>query len=260
MNNHIYNGMLQTFDGGGIFTSFNDGVGTEISYNIVHDVKGTGIYLDNNSRNFLVHHNIIYNTGTGVTLNAPNNPDTIPKVNYKIYNNTIDPAKCSTCVSMTSYTASSNSVLSGSEIINNIFTARSTMKYNLLSSAALQPIYQNNLCGFLFSLAELPYYGKPGSQNTGNIISTNSVLDPYFVSPYSSANPNKNVNYSLQPISDALKLSKALPELVSFGAYEVRFNGVSQGVPAGACEINSSWTAGASLPEFDILPINGCGH
>ena len=91
----------------------------EIAYNWIHDPQSgftgeehnqrEGIYLDNRSRGFLVHHNVVWNLpgrGVGIRTNTPtrNNqlyhntlwnigeatraqPDTIRPVNQKIYNN-----------------------------------------------------------------------------------------------------------------------------------------------------------------------------
>ena len=63
-----------------------DGQGSVIAYNWVHDNKGrntVGIYLDNYSKNFSVHHNVIWNnSGAGIRLNSPSNDN-------QIYNNTL---------------------------------------------------------------------------------------------------------------------------------------------------------------------------
>ncbi|MCH1440951.1 MAG: right-handed parallel beta-helix repeat-containing protein [Rubripirellula sp.] len=63
-----------------------DGEGSVIAYNWVHDNQGrntVGIYLDNYSKNFSVHHNVIWNnSGAGIRLNSPSNDN-------QIYNNTL---------------------------------------------------------------------------------------------------------------------------------------------------------------------------
>ena len=63
-----------------------DGAGSVIAYNWVHDNQGSntvGIYLDNYSSNFSVHHNVIWNnSGAGIRLNSPSN-------NNQIFNNTV---------------------------------------------------------------------------------------------------------------------------------------------------------------------------
>ena len=98
MYNHIYNVGLQSCDLGATYTVNTDGGGTEIAYNVIHDVKtiphyspsfANGIYLDDNSPNFLVHHNVVYNinspgyASTGIVLHTETSK------NNQVYNNTI---------------------------------------------------------------------------------------------------------------------------------------------------------------------------
>jgi len=71
----------------GITYAFNtDGKGTEMAYNWFHDNltedTSIGIYLDNGDKNFLVHHNVVWNCKEGVRLNTPSDMN-------KIYNNTL---------------------------------------------------------------------------------------------------------------------------------------------------------------------------
>lgn len=71
----------------GITYSFNtDGKGTEMAYNWLHDNltddTSIGIYLDNGDKNYLVHHNVVWNCKEGVRLNTPSD-------NNKVYNNTL---------------------------------------------------------------------------------------------------------------------------------------------------------------------------
>lgn len=86
LNNHIHHGGLICNDLGLTYAFWTDGKGTEIAYNYLHDNRGTashtGIYLDNWTYNFKVHHNIINNTGTGININKPHN-------NHLLYNNTL---------------------------------------------------------------------------------------------------------------------------------------------------------------------------
>jgi hypothetical protein len=62
-------------DTGAIYQGGMDGAGTEISYNWVHDVNtgyGNGIYLDNYTSNYLIHHNVVWGvSGNAVQLNQP---------------------------------------------------------------------------------------------------------------------------------------------------------------------------------------------
>ena len=86
INNHIHHGGLICNDLGLTYAFWTDGKGTEIAHNYLHDNLGKknhcGIYLDNWTYNFKVHHNIINNTGTGININKPHN-------NHLIYNNTL---------------------------------------------------------------------------------------------------------------------------------------------------------------------------
>lgn len=72
-------------DMGGLYVFRTDGMGTEIDHNYVHDGPNnaltTGIYLDNGSSNYLIHHNVVWNVPNAMILNTPNNFNLI-------YNNT----------------------------------------------------------------------------------------------------------------------------------------------------------------------------
>ena len=85
--NDIYDCGLLTTDLGATYCYKTDGAGTVIHHNWVHDVTTTGhtagIYLDNNSSNFIVHHNVVWNTDDlGIQTN-------LDAHNHQIYNNTI---------------------------------------------------------------------------------------------------------------------------------------------------------------------------
>jgi hypothetical protein len=86
LNNHIHHGGILCNDQGLTYSFWTDGKGTEIAYNYLHDNLGEknqcGIYLDNWTYNFNIHHNIINNTGTGININKPHN-------NHLIFNNTL---------------------------------------------------------------------------------------------------------------------------------------------------------------------------
>jgi fibronectin type 3 domain-containing protein/regulation of enolase protein 1 (concanavalin A-like superfamily) len=74
--NLVHDVMLQTTDGGGVYTFGTDGQGTEIAYNRIYNVTtggfgGVGVYLDNGSTNHVVHHNLTYNVNHGTKLNPP---------------------------------------------------------------------------------------------------------------------------------------------------------------------------------------------
>ena len=82
----IYHTNLLNADSGAIYCWGTDGEGGVIAYNWVHDNLGdstVGIYLDNFSKNFIVHHNVVWNcTGSGIRLNSD-------AIGHQVYNNTI---------------------------------------------------------------------------------------------------------------------------------------------------------------------------
>lgn len=84
-HNLIYNFGLESQDLGGIYTGQNDGGGSNIFNNLIHDggPASRGIYLDNNSRNYNVYYNLIWNVDAGVTVNTPS-------INNNVINNTVD--------------------------------------------------------------------------------------------------------------------------------------------------------------------------
>jgi len=75
--------MLQTSDGGAIYTDTDNGGGSVIAYNAVYNVNvtggydGVGIYLDDNSSNFIVHDNVTANVQAGLKLNSTSYNETI---------------------------------------------------------------------------------------------------------------------------------------------------------------------------------------
>ncbi|MBI2842078.1 MAG: right-handed parallel beta-helix repeat-containing protein [Armatimonadetes bacterium] len=110
--NHLYNAGMLNHDLGLTYSGGSDGNGTVIAYNWCHDSpRGCGIYLDNGSSNFLVHHNVVWNVRNGnIQINQPSR-------NNKIYNNTtFPPGNAVSCGYLTTWND-----MSGSRIINNLF-------------------------------------------------------------------------------------------------------------------------------------------
>ncbi len=118
LNNHLYNSGLLANDLGMTYTYESDGAGTEIAYNLIHDNfapgESMGIYLDNGSKNFIVHHNIVYNVRNAVTIN-------LPTLNNKIYNNTLL-GFYESMFSGAGVVSDCNAT--GTVVINNIFNAK----------------------------------------------------------------------------------------------------------------------------------------
>jgi len=138
-NNHMYDAGLQLTDLGITYTIASDGAGTEIAYNIAHGCSFSGIYLDNNNRNYNVHHNVVYDVKYALHLNRPS-------VNNKVYHNTIGPLRASG-QALAGFpdktTTQYRSDMTGTIIRNNIFRASSwdvgtdpppTMDHNIDSS------------------------------------------------------------------------------------------------------------------------------
>jgi len=82
--NDLYDGNMLNNDAGAIYCWGTDGQGGVIAYNWVHDNPHcNGIYLDNFSSNFVVHHNVIWNCGgNAIHINSD-------ALHHLIYNNTI---------------------------------------------------------------------------------------------------------------------------------------------------------------------------
>lgn len=82
----IYHTNMLNADSGAIYAWGTDGEGGVIAYNWVHDNLGdstVGIYLDNFDKNFIVHHNVVWNcTGSGIRMNSD-------ALNHLVCNNTI---------------------------------------------------------------------------------------------------------------------------------------------------------------------------
>ena len=130
-NNSIHDAMLQTADGGGVYTFGMDGTGSEIAYNCIWNVRsggwgGAGIFLDNNSKNWLVHHNVVWNTNHALKMNYA-------ATGNQVFNNTLAGTD-------SSIQTSSNADFTGTLIRNNIFTkttrvgVNATMERNIYSS------------------------------------------------------------------------------------------------------------------------------
>lgn len=84
--NDLYHAGKLTKDCGILYEFAWDGQGTVIHHNYIHDnlaknYSGTGVYLDNGSKGYIVHHNVIWGNYTGIRLNTPSNFNLI-------YNNT----------------------------------------------------------------------------------------------------------------------------------------------------------------------------
>lgn len=130
--NDIFRGGLQTTDFGGTYAYAVDGAGTEIAYNRIHDMNA-GIYLDGEfTKNFIIHHNVIWNATSALVLNCVS-------TNNLIYNNTL----VGTLFSVSGTAGNiGRRELTNTRMINNIFTATVNTTVTSPSAAAVE---QNNL-------------------------------------------------------------------------------------------------------------------
>ena len=114
--NDIFNAGILTTDLGSTYCYDTDGEETVIAYNWVHDNKaehvGVGIYIDNGSKNFRIHHNVSWNNpDSGIRLNTPS-------YNNLVYNNTV----LDNGNSLSYWGPDGEKRQSGCRAINNIFT------------------------------------------------------------------------------------------------------------------------------------------
>ncbi|HUS59237.1 MAG TPA: right-handed parallel beta-helix repeat-containing protein [Planctomycetota bacterium] len=117
LHNLIHDAGLQFTDLGLAYTADTDGKGTEIGYNIFHSCPSSGIYLDNRTRNYIIHHNVVWNVRWSIHLNRPSN-------NNLVYHNTVGPPR-SNGSSIAGYptkdTEQYSASMEGTIIRNNIF-------------------------------------------------------------------------------------------------------------------------------------------
>ncbi|MDO7172515.1 right-handed parallel beta-helix repeat-containing protein [Mariniflexile sp. AS56] len=69
--NTVTDAGLIRHDIGGFYIANNDGGGTVISHNRVQNIYGIGIYLDNSTSNYIIHHNVVWNCGWQYVLSNP---------------------------------------------------------------------------------------------------------------------------------------------------------------------------------------------
>lgn len=127
LNNTIFNTMLLTTDGGAIYTYANDGGGAEIAYNLIYNTRDKmlsspngGIYLDNGSTGFKVHHNVVANTEYGINLGLPTTSVSTSNMVHKVYHNTLSSSYFALIASTPGGLDRPGNTATGTEVINNI--------------------------------------------------------------------------------------------------------------------------------------------
>jgi hypothetical protein len=113
--NDLYAANMLNDDAAAIYGWGTDGEGSIIAYNWIHDnPRCNGVYLDNFCKNFIVHHNVIWNSrGNSIRLNCD-------ALDHQIYNNTL--AQVSEPFGTFTY-AGHVPTMKGTRIINNLVNA-----------------------------------------------------------------------------------------------------------------------------------------
>jgi hypothetical protein len=119
-NNNIYSFGLNTKDVGAIYSYDFDANGNiEIDHNTIHNAAPeqgpVGIYIDNGSKNFLIHHNVVHSVKSPAQFNSFS-------INNKVYNNTfIGPGPIGT-PNMETHGQPQGPNWSGNQFFNNILS------------------------------------------------------------------------------------------------------------------------------------------
>jgi hypothetical protein len=207
LNNHMYNAGLLSNDLGMTYTFQADGGGTEIAYNLVHDnfapSESMGIYLDNGAKNFIVHHNIIYNLKAALNLN-------LPSINNRIYNNTLIGFNESVN-SGAARVADCNAT--GTKLINNIFAADFSLGFVFDGTACPNgigiPEFSNNLESDINPLFADSINANFSLNSGSPAINTGRVLSPYTDGYIGSAPDKGALERGLAPFKVGASITEA---------------------------------------------------
>jgi hypothetical protein len=117
-HNHLHHAGLLSNDLGMTYTYQTDARGTVMAYNLVHHNLGrapgnVGIYLDDSSRNHVVHHNVVWMVSEAMAMNPPDSKGNL------VLNNTLDGQNV--CIGM-AWERPQN--MAGSRLVNNLFLNR----------------------------------------------------------------------------------------------------------------------------------------
>lgn len=173
LNNVIHDVMLQTTDGGGTYTVRSDGTGSQIAYNRIYNIRtggygGVAIFLDDDSSNYTVDHNVTWNVTNALKLNFSSR-------GQKIYNNTFQADWYSIAKSYGTMD------WTGTVLTNNIFCKTIQTGSNA--------VLQNNL-----TMGTDPRFVNPAAadytlQATSPAINAGQVIAPY-TNGYAGAMPD----------------------------------------------------------------------
>jgi|GEM_PF-886602 len=166
-HNDFSNAMLLTHDGGILYTwadsvDTRDSKGVEIDHNWFHDAYehtvGAGIYLDERTRGYRVHHNVVWNTKGSMNLGGKNN---------LVYNNTFY---------NNGGPGVNNRPNEGTVIRNNIFSSYSTF-------TDPTNVYSDNLVG------TNPLFADPANGNFQLLPGSPAIDKGVRLSPYTDDVP-----------------------------------------------------------------------
>ncbi|HZK80605.1 MAG TPA: right-handed parallel beta-helix repeat-containing protein, partial [Humisphaera sp.] len=153
-NNVIHDIGLRGSDAGGVYAWKTDGMGSEISQNIIYNAYqggygDSGILLDNNDLNITIDHNIVYNADAALKMNGVSTDDFV-------YNNTLlsgvnpNPPTVALLNAPAALIEGANPSMPGSKIINNImigavmYSTGVTHTNNLTSAVSAMFVDQAN--------------------------------------------------------------------------------------------------------------------
>ena len=178
LNNDISDFNILAIDFGATYTNtYYDGAPVEIAYNLVYNGRARthdmGIYLDNFSHNHTIHHNVVWNVGTGIKLN-------IASKNNKVYNNTVVSRGASVDSWARPNSPAKDLTMAGTVISNNIFNKSATRSAGINP----QPREDHNINANKARLNLNDIFVNPGRNDfrlkKGSLaIDAGRIIDPY---------------------------------------------------------------------------------
>jgi hypothetical protein len=161
-HNRVYNVGLLTTDLGAIYAYKIDGAGSRIDHNLISGVHtggfgGAGIYLDNGSSNFVVDHNVVWDSDFALKLNPPS-------VNNLVLNNTLFGTQSAVA-------SAGDDPMTGCQFVNNIFGGSVTLGSAATESDNLRDVQGNQF----LSLSKADY--QPARRSS--LIDAGAILAPY---------------------------------------------------------------------------------
>ena len=216
--NEIKNGMWLTDDGSLLNSGNTDGQFSNLHHNIIHDSKSPnesfGIYTDNYTHNFVIHHNVLYNTH-GIRLNTPSEFNLV-------YNNTLYGKM------IYAWGNTFEIDMQGTRVFNNITAGFDTSQ----KKPGMYAVHGNNIAGTstMFETGTNNY--KLLSTATDAInkgVVESGITDGYITTPDIGAyeyggidwTPSVGHNFSLSPTPTKTTINAAHQNKVKNGGFEL---------------------------------------